>query len=69
MSLLDFLSRSDAIFFGLSFGQCGVMNWLLTLGSGSFGRRLFWTLFLSLDVARSDAVSFVLSFAFGRCLF
>ena len=69
MSLLDFLSRSDAIFFGLSFGQCGVLNWLLNLRRGYFGYRLFRKLFLSLDAVRLNAISFGLSFAFRRCLF
>ena len=69
LSLSDFLSRSDAVFSGLSFGRCGVLNWLLTLRRGSFGRRLFRTMFLSLDTACSNAGSFRLSFAFGRCLF
>ena len=59
----------DAVFFGLSFGRCGVLNCLLTLRRGSFGHRLLRTLFLSSDAVCLDAISFELSFAFGRCLF
>ena len=67
-SLSEFLSRSYAVSFGLSFGQCGVLMRLLTFGRDSFGRRIFRTLFL-------DAVSFTRCFfrtrmlCFGRCCY
>ena len=68
LSLSEFLSRLNAVFFGVSFGRCGVLNWLLSFGRGFLGRRLFRRLFLSLDAARSDAVSFGLSFGCCRVL-
>ena len=46
LSLSDFILRSDAVSFGLSFGRCRVLMRLLAFRRGSFGRRLFQTMFL-----------------------
>ena len=65
LSLSDFLLRLDAVSFGLSFWQCGVLMWLLTFGRGSFLHRLFRTLFL-LD---ADALLRILLLFLGRGCF